>query len=162
MSLTSFARNPRKALRRLSAEGLILTRPGEPPLRVMLAGSEMASDLPAADDVDVTETMEDTTLVAPVESVVDADVAEELGVLEIEGRRDEFGDIARAALTLLPREQFLALVSARTPWLDDVPPAVLRMVLDDVETARLDSGASLEAIDDVLRGWRMRSAAFLR
>lgn len=35
--LTTFARNPRRALRRLPADGLVLTRPGEPALRITLA-----------------------------------------------------------------------------------------------------------------------------
>ena len=189
MSLTSFARNPRKALRRLPAEGLVLTRPGEPPLRITLADAGPVSAAPvesatgaksvepvgsvgSAESVDPAEFAESVDPAGSVEPV-ESGASERPGVREPDHVGDEPGgighsadigdraDIGQVALGLLPAAQFSALVAARTPWLDDVPPAVLRMVLADVEAARIASDASLGAIDDVLRGWRRRSAAFL-
>lgn len=171
ITLASFARNPRKALRRIPSEGLVLTRPGEPALRVTLAESgavpvaaaEPAVPAPVAEPAPVApSTAVEDEAAAVDEAAEAADLEDDLGASETPETygATETSDIARAALALLPRAQFISLVSERNSWLESVPPAVRRMVLDDVEAARQSSHASLSAIDSVLRDWEQRSSAF--
>ena len=177
ITLASFARNPRKALRRLPADGLVLTRPGEPALRVVLDGSVHSSsttssaavapasgtDIPAAHDthVETPDTAESVRSDRNAAVRNDRGDGDDVGPGDpVEAAAPAADDLAQAALALLPKTQFLALVRERHPWLESLPPAARRMALAEVEQARAASGASPRAIEKTLRGWRERSAPF--
>lgn len=161
ITLASFARNPRKALRRLPATGLVLTRPGEPALRITLDSSPASPVSQPPQAVTPEAGAQEAAAASQPQSETQAQPENET---QTETHEADVAtcDIARAALALLTRDQFVALVSKRNPWLDTLPPAVLRMVLDEVESARISSGASMKAVDEVLRHWQERSAAFTR
>lgn len=61
------------------------------------------------------------------------------------------------ALRMLPRACLEPVVVASCPWYSDLPPAVARQCLGELESAREGAG-----VEGVLRTWRVRAEPFAR
>lgn len=163
LPLNTFARNPRRALRHLPPEGLLLTRPGEPDLRLALdtAGTEPAtseSATPAAATPAAAPAPTATPAPAPAQSAAPAEAVPTPAAPDRE--RDDLAgdDLGRAALTLLTPDAFTQLLLTQQPWLGTIPHAVRRQALAEIEQARTTGGP--DAIHTALDHWHEHTAAF--
>lgn len=163
LPLNTFARNPRRALRRLPQAGLLLTRPGEPDLRLTLeanvtataaAVSVLAGPVPPTSASAPTEPGDPTVTGAAPEG---EEIAAERPPTDMRSPTDMTG-LARAALLHLHRDEFGTLLLDHCTWIRSLPHAVRREVLGDAERARkLEGEAGLSA---TLARWEERTSVF--